>query len=108
MLQTSTSLRLHVKAEQHILVAEVELAVGNDRMRPTVLVGAVGLVEPAFLAVTLGRGLHQREDAFAAFAAQIEMAVGIRERTLADARVFPDEVAVLNSWQTQPWPSEWP
>ena len=51
--------RLHVVAEQHILVADVQLAVGDDRVRPGVVSASVGLLEAAALEVFLGAGLDQ-------------------------------------------------
>src|SRR5439155_12714888 len=52
-------LRLHLVAEQHVLVADVQLAVGHHRVRPGLFLGAVGLVEPAALDVLLRVGVHQ-------------------------------------------------
>src|SRR5690348_3068390 len=43
------SLCLYVITEEHILIADVQFAVGNDGMRPGRQLGAVGLLEAATL-----------------------------------------------------------
>src|SRR6185312_15362939 len=70
----SPSLRPYVIAKQHVLVAQVELAVGNDGMRPVGCVAAVGLLEPAALEIFLGTGLDQKHGSI--LGTVIEPAVG--------------------------------
>jgi hypothetical protein len=48
-------LRLDVVAEQYILVAQVQFAVGKDRVWPGEFLAAVGLLEAAALDVLLDR-----------------------------------------------------
>ena len=50
------SLRFDVVAEQDVLIAEVQLAVGDDRVRPGRQAGAVGLFETTPLDVLLRFG----------------------------------------------------
>src|SRR6266404_4366378 len=45
--------RFYVVAKQQILVAQVQLTVGNDRVRPGGLLAAVGLVETTAFEVLL-------------------------------------------------------
>src|SRR5262245_21672949 len=78
-------LPLHVVAEQNPLIAEVELPPGDDRVRPRLLVAAVGRREAALLLVALWRGLHQRHRPV--LAADVQPAVGRGHRPLADAAV---------------------
>lgn len=42
--------RCDVVAEQDALVADIESAAGDDRVRPTVLLAALGRIEPALFA----------------------------------------------------------
>ena len=53
------SLRLDVVAEQQILVAQVHLPIGDDRVGPCGLPAAVGLLEAPTLKVFLGAGFDQ-------------------------------------------------
>src|SRR5262245_27851595 len=70
MGMTSTSavmllaLRLHVVAEQCILVADVQFAVGNYRVGPCRIVATVGLLEAASLDVFLPVWLDQEDRPF--------------------------------------------
>src|SRR5207253_5725060 len=52
------SLCLHVVTEQRILIANVELAVGNHGMRPSWFVRAAGLIESPALNVFLAIGFN--------------------------------------------------
>src|ERR1017187_1419327 len=81
-------LRLHVVAEQNVLVAEVEFAAGNDRVRPRFLVTAVGLLEAAAFLETVGRGFTQGHCALV-LRAQVKPVIGINDRTFAQLIVLP-------------------
>ena len=52
----SPSAGFYVVAEKQILVAQVQFAVGDERVRPGWLLGAVGLLETAALDVMLAFG----------------------------------------------------
>src|SRR5689334_9475209 len=83
-------LRLYVVAEQVVLVAEVELAAEDDRIRPhlPLLSGLAGLLQATLLLVGVRRRLHQRDRA-ALLSPDVEHAVGGRDLALADAAVRP-------------------
>src|SRR5690348_3321766 len=73
--------RLQIKTKQQLLIADVQLPVGDDRMRPQsaagpALVGFLRQFEPALFAPAVGRRLDQRHDA-ALLAATIEIAVSV-------------------------------
>src|ERR1043166_4529304 len=85
----------HVVAEEHVLVAEVEPAIRDDRMRPAVLRAALGLVEAAAFLVSVRRGFDERDGALLALAAAVEMPVGVTDRAFADSLVAPLDVAAL-------------
>src|SRR5437016_8483200 len=90
--------RLHVVAEQYILVAQVQFAVGNDRVRPGRLLAAVGLVEAATLDVLLRIRFDQEHGAL--LGAIIESAIrqghrAFRRRALAAVALVPQEIAGL-------------
>src|SRR5437867_1359207 len=63
------SLLLHIVTEQLILIADVELPSGDDRVRPTVFFASVRLIEPAFFFIALRGRFNQGDRAFAAFTA---------------------------------------
>ncbi len=89
--------RLHVVAEQHILVAQVQFAVGNNRVRPSWLSAAVGLLEAATLEVFLRVWLNQEHGTV--LGAIVEPAIGqshraFRRAALA-AALIPQNVAGL-------------
>jgi hypothetical protein len=78
MISTSAAMlfasRLHVVAEQQILVAQVQFAVGNDRVRPVRLLATIGLVKAAVLNILLRIWLYQDHDAL--LGAIVESAIG--------------------------------
>src|SRR5262249_38166605 len=90
--------RLDVVAEQYILVAQVQFAVGNDRVRPGRLLTTVGLVEAATLDVALRVRLNQEQGAI--LGAIVESAIcqahgAFRHPVLAALARIPDDVAGL-------------
>src|SRR5271166_6283450 len=50
-----------IVAKDNALIAEVQAAVGDHRVRPRGAVAVVGLLESAVLLVTIGRRLHERD-----------------------------------------------
>src|ERR1039458_10066256 len=68
-------LRLHVVAEQNVLVAKVEFAAGDDRVRPRFLVTAVGLLEAAMFLESVGRGFNEDHRALI-LRAQVKPVIG--------------------------------
>src|ERR1043166_1713417 len=89
------SFRLHVVAEEDVLVADVHPAAENHRVGPALALAPVRLVEPAFFLVSLRRRLDERERAGSALAAADEMSVRVGDRTLAYAPVGPHLLARL-------------
>src|ERR1700722_6808193 len=84
------SLPLHVIAPQHPLIAQEEVAVGDDRIGPRLGLAAVGLarrIEASLFAVAVRRRFD--EGGLAVLAVHVETAVGIADRAGADARVLP-------------------
>src|ERR1019366_10414033 len=81
-------LRLHVVAEQNVLVAKVEFAAGDDRVRPRFLVTAVGLLEAAMLLEAGGRGFNEDHRALV-LRAQVKPVIGINDRAFAQLVVLP-------------------
>src|ERR1017187_6769996 len=81
-------LRLHVVAEQNVLVAEVEFAAGDDRVRPRFLVTAVRLLEAAMLLEAGGRGFNEDHRALV-LRAQVKPVIGINDRAFAQLVVLP-------------------
>jgi hypothetical protein len=77
------SLLFHDLAKQHVLVAQVQFAVGNDRVRPVRCLTAVGMLESATLNVLLGAGLEQ--DHRAVLLEVVDAAVGQGDRALLNA-----------------------
>src|ERR1035441_9558904 len=69
-------LRLHVVAEQDVLVAEVEFAAGDDRVGPCFLVTAVGLLEAAICGSH--RDMHRRHGKTARRALRLWAAATVR------------------------------
>ncbi len=67
---------LHVVAQQEVLIAQVKLASGYDRVRPAILVRPLWLREPPVFFVAVRRRLDQRDCAALAFLTQIQMAIG--------------------------------
>src|SRR6516165_6907917 len=86
-------LRLDVVDVEQILIADVQLAVGDDRVRPGVLAGLLRLVEAAALDVFLGVGVDQ--DDRAALVAVVEAAVGVEDRSLTRLALRPHDLAGL-------------
>src|SRR5436853_6171046 len=76
-LADSGLLRLHVIAEQDVLIAEVQFALRDDGMRPAIQLRAVGLVEAAGFLVAFRAGLDQGDSTGAVLAPQVEVAVGV-------------------------------
>src|SRR5205085_3277781 len=72
-------LRLHVVAEQHILVADIEFAIGEDRVCPGRLLRAVGLLEAAALKVFLTARFNQQHRT--GLGAVVNPAIGEGDRT---------------------------
>src|SRR5207244_4140532 len=68
-------------------------AARNDGVGPGVLTAAVRLLKTAFFLVAGGARLDQGDGAL--FAADVEVAIGVRDRTLADTAILPGNVAVL-------------
>src|SRR5713101_566486 len=79
-------LLLNVIAKENILVAKIQLAVGDGGMGPGVSLAPVGLIEPAMFDKFFWIGLHQ--DHGSAFVSVEEPAVGIGNRTLAGFALF--------------------
>src|SRR5439155_24978860 len=77
-----TSLRLHVIAKKHIVVAQIEAAAGDDRVGPGRPLAAVGLLEARLLLVAGGTGLDE-SDLVALLATHVEVAVGCGHRAFA-------------------------
>src|ERR1017187_179029 len=88
-------IRPHVKAQHDVLVTNVELPIGSDWMRPTILRASIGLVKTALFLVAVWGSLDQRNDALSCLAAEIEMAVGASERAFAYAFVAPNQPSGL-------------
>lgn len=65
----AASLRVYVVAKQHILIPNVELAARNDRVRPTILVAAIRLIEAPRFLVGVRRCFNQDDCSFATFLA---------------------------------------
>src|ERR1044071_4511 len=89
---------LHVVAEQRILVADIEFAIGEDGMCPGRLFGAIGLFEATALKVLLAVRFNEQDRA--GLGAVVNPAVGESYRTFADAAFVgilfvPDDVASL-------------
>src|ERR1035437_7356268 len=82
-------LLLHVVAEEHITVSQIEAAARNDRMGPTVFVAAVGLVEAAFFRPARGCRIEQHHGSRSAFSAEIEYTARACERALSQFLFFP-------------------
>src|SRR5262249_8673899 len=88
------SLRLHIVAEQDIVIAQVELAIGDDGVRPGgELRVVVGLVEAAPFLVAVRRGVHQGHRPL--LTPDVEPAVRRGERALAHRGVVPFDLAGL-------------
>src|SRR5262245_29809604 len=83
---------LHVVTEQPVLIAQVEFSIGDDRMRPTLVIASLGLIETAFLFVARRCRFDQCDSPFAAFAAQIKMSIGTGQRAFADSPFAPNHV----------------
>src|SRR5690348_9126033 len=62
-------------------------------MGPAAPLGAIGLIEAAFLLVGVRHGLDKGDRA--PFAAAVEVTVGVRDRALADAAVLPGDLPGL-------------
>src|SRR5436190_16319089 len=92
-------LRLHVVAVHRVPVAEIHLAADDDRMGPRGLGAVLRLLESAFFLIAGGGGLDEGNLAltpilaFMTFAAGDDMAVGVGDRSFADALVLPNDVA---------------
>src|SRR5690606_19683305 len=89
---------LHVVRVDRVLIAQVQPAVRDDRVRPRRQRAARDLETP-LLAIPLGRGLSEPDDAV--LAEQIQVAVGMDERALADAAMLPQLGAVLEAQRRQ-------
>ena len=88
-----TLLRLHVVAEQQILVANVQFAVGNDRVRPGRRPAAVGLVKAAALDELFSVRLDQEHGAL--LGAIVEPPVRQGQRALRGLAIAPQNFAGL-------------
>src|SRR4051794_29525005 len=86
-------LRLHVVAEQYLLVTDIELAIGDDRVRPRRRPAAVGLRELAALDVLLRARLDEQHGT--AFGAVVQSAVRHRHRALLRPALVPQDLAGL-------------
>ncbi len=84
-----------VVAKEGVHVAQVELAVGDDGVRPGLFVAAVGLLEAAMFFVAVRRGFDEDDGAFV-LGAQVEAVVGVDEGAFAELVV------------AQPLSSAWP
>ena len=82
-----------VVAEEEVLVAKVEFAPGDHWVRPAILIAPIRLIKAAFFFVGFWRRFDEHDGAAAAFATQIEMAVGIAYRPFAEFFVAPDHFA---------------
>jgi hypothetical protein len=91
---------LHVVAEQQALVAQVQLAVGDDRVRPGRGAAALRLVEVAAFDVLVGVRFHQ--DHRAALVAVVQPSVRRRDRALARPVGGPLHLAGLELNAGQP------
>src|SRR5712692_141175 len=76
-------LLVDVIAHEHVLIAQVQFAARDDRMRPALALDA-GQLERALQAILFGAGLDQSHDAV--LVAEIEMAIGVHYRGRALAR----------------------
>src|SRR5580765_5745908 len=86
-------LRPHVVTKQHVLVADIELAFENDRVRPAFAEFA-GEAEGTFEFVALRRGFDERHRGV--LVTEIEMAVGVHNRRRPGtwaALLAPDDFA---------------
>src|SRR5678816_398139 len=81
-------LSLHVKAEQNILVAYVEFAIGDDRRCPTVFVSTLRLVETAELLPAISRGFDKRNSPLLLLVAEVQATIGVDNRALSDLALF--------------------
>lgn len=70
-------LRAHVIAEQHVLVTNIELSVGDHRMCPSGLTRAIRLLEAAGFNELRTIGLEQNHRA--GLGTKIEAFVGVRQ-----------------------------
>src|SRR4030095_4028555 len=94
----SSLLRFHIVAKQRVLVANVEFAIRNDRMRPSWFIRAFGLIEPDAFQVFLAAGFNQHN--WAVLGAVIDPAIRERNGSFGDAalvaiRLVPEDGARL-------------
>src|SRR5437762_811155 len=88
-------LRFYFVAQKHALVAQVELTMGYDRMRPTVRLTPARLLKAAGLFVALRARLDQGDRA-AVFIAEIKVAIRVGNGAFAQLLLFlPHSVAGL-------------
>src|SRR6516162_4098739 len=95
----SASMFFHVVAHEQVGVANVELAVGDDGVRPGGVI-ASGRLEPAVLHVLLWVGLDEGDRP--AFVTVVEPAVGIGDGALAGPSVLPHDLARLELDAVEP------
>src|SRR4051794_4494914 len=76
-------LRLHVVAQQDVLIAQVQLAAGDDRVRPATGLAAVGLIESAAFVVAGRRRVDEHDGARAVLLPEIEVTLGVADRAFA-------------------------
>src|SRR5437660_1218273 len=80
----------YVVAEEEVLVAEVELAVGYDGVGPGIFAAVLGLFEAAVFFVGFGGGFDEDDLAAAGvFFAEVEAVVGVGDGAFADLRLLP-------------------
>ena len=77
------SLRLHVVAEQNVLIAKVELASDDNWMGPALFSAAVGWREAALLYVTSRGSFYEGNHTLLGFFAAVKAAICIHERAFA-------------------------
>ena len=94
MITASRSrLSFHIVGQQRIHVSQKELPVGDDGIGPARFAAAIGLVEPAGFFVSTGENPGQSQRAV--FTAEIQVAVGDGEGTLAHGAVLPLDFALF-------------
>lgn len=111
--KSCTVLLPDVVAKQQILIAKEQLSIGHDGWRPDLSLlsrqlGLLGNRETAALVPADGARVDQHQRPVA-LAVAIQEAVRTRQATFAETiLVRPYLLPVANSWQTQPFGSEWP
>lgn len=87
--------RLYRKVAVRFAEGKGEMPIGNHRMRPGPLSGSIRQPQPAFFSIFSRRGLDETNRAV--LAQHHEVTVGLDERALSHAPIFPDDLPVGES-----------